>query len=335
MRLGMLVNDVDRVEPTQTTAMIARAALARGHSLAVFGVDDLTMHPDDRILATARTLAAEHPDLPGLCAALRAAPRASIDLDALDVVLIRTNPARPTVSQAGHDLAIALLAMHVDRGGLVLNDPVGLMRASSKLYLAALPPAYRPRTLVSRDPAAIRRFVQAEQGRCVLKPIRGTRGNDVFFVDGRQPDNLAQIIDVLVRSGVAMAQSFVPQAEQGDVRLVVMDGAPLIVDGHVAAIARRPSAGELRSNIAQGGVAEPPADLSGALAVAHAVGARLVRDGIWLAGLDLIGDQCVEINVFSTGGLRDANRFAGLDFAHAIVAGVEARHAVHQSAGSR
>lgn len=328
MKLGMLVNDPKAVIPTQTTAMIALAATKRGWDLRIFGLQGLSLDPDDHILATMRR-APTAPDLPTFCEALAAAPTETLDLGELDAVMIRTNPARPSADPASHELALWLLAMHVERGGLVLNDPIGLMRASSKLYLASLPPAYRPRTLVSRDPARIRAFVQEQGARCVLKPLKGTRGNDVFFVDARQPDNLAQIIDVLVRSGVAMAQSFAPGAEQGDVRLVVLEGEPLMLDGHIAAIHRRPPVGELRSNIAQGGVAEAPASLEGPLAVARAVGERLVKDGIWLAGLDVIGSQCVEINVFSTGGLRDANRFGAVDFTQPILDALARRVAAH------
>jgi len=324
MKIVLLVNDPDAVSPTQTTAMIALAAVQRGWDVRVVGIEGLSLDPDDRILAAARPIP-EAADVEAMCRALRDQPTDDVDLAETDAVLIRTNPARPSASPASHELALWLLAMHVERGGLVLNDPIGLMRASSKLYLASLPPEHRPRTLVSRDPARIKAFVVAQGGRCVLKPLKGTRGSDVFFVDARQPDNLSQIIDVLVRSGVAMAQSFAPGAEEGDIRLVVLDGEPLVVDGRMAAIHRRPGAGELRSNIAQGGSAEIPASLEGPLAVARAVGARLVQDGIWLAGLDVIGDQCVEINVFSTGGLRDANRFGSVDFTQPILDALKRR----------
>lgn len=324
MKLAMLVNDPIAVNPIQTTAMLAHAAAARGWTLHVVGIDGLSLDPDDRILATAR-VAQPTPDLPSFCERLAAQESQEVDLAELDAVLIRTNPARPSASPASHEFALWLLAIHADRGGLVLNDPIGLMRAASKLYLASLPQQFRPRTLVSRDPARLRAFVQQQGGRSVLKPLKGTRGSDVFFVDARQPDNLSQIIDVLVRSGVAMAQAFAPGAEDGDVRLVVLDGEPLVLDGRVAAIHRRPGEGELRSNIAQGGSAHTPASLEGPLAVARAVGARLVKDGIWLAGLDVIGDQCVEINVFSTGGLRDANRFGSVDFTQPILDALQRR----------
>jgi glutathione synthase len=53
--------------------------------------------------------------------------------------------------------------------------------------------------------------------------------------------------------------------------------------------------------------------------VAAAVGPVLVAHGIRLAGLDVIGDVVVEVNVFSTGGLFDAERFSGADFSGRIV----------------
>ena len=49
------------------------------------------------------------------------------------------------------------------RGVTVVNDPMSLHRATSKLYLEEFPEKIRPRSLVTRDPEAIERFV--ERGR--------------------------------------------------------------------------------------------------------------------------------------------------------------------------
>ena len=37
--------------------------------------------------------------------------------------------------------------------------------------------------------------------------------------------------------------------------------------------------------------------------------------GLRLVGLDFLGDKLCEVNVFSTGGLRDAEKFTGKPFA--------------------
>ena len=49
----------------------------------------------------------------------------------------------------------------------------------------------------------------------------------------------------------------------------------------------------------------------------------LAEDGIFLAGLDLIGDRIVEVNVFSTGGFHPAWRYYGREFTEAVIRRVE------------
>ena len=40
---------------------------------------------------------------------------------------------------------------------------------------------------------------------------------------------------------------------------------------------------------------------------------------MFLAGIDIVGDKLMEVNVFSPGGLGSAGGFAGVDFAAAVV----------------
>ncbi|MCB9177780.1 MAG: hypothetical protein H6648_11550 [Caldilineae bacterium] len=198
------------------------------------------------------------------------------------------------------------------------NAPAGLSRAASKLYLARLPAATRPRTLVASEAAALRGFVAEAPGPAVLKPLSGTRGAGVFRVTPEEP-NLGAILESLLAAGPVMAQDWVPGAEAGDTRVLLLDGRPLELGGQLAAIRRVPAAGDFRSNLHAGGRAEPAALDAAARATLAAIGPGLVADGLRLVGVDLIGDQVIELNVFSTGGLRDAERFSGQDFSDRVV----------------
>ena len=50
---------------------------------------------------------------------------------------------------------------------------------------------------------------------------------------------------------------------------------------------------------------------------------KLVQDGMFLVGLDIVGDQLMEINVFSPGGLGSAQKFEKVNFTHAVIAALE------------
>ncbi|MCA9669068.1 MAG: hypothetical protein KC503_25910 [Myxococcales bacterium] len=317
LRLCFVVNAIDDLVVTMTTFMLVRRAVAAGHTVHVTGVDDLGVARDGRLIAKACTIEAGSLGAEALTvAALRDTEVGWIELDLIDALLMRTNPARD--AQGAHETALALARVARDRGVVVLNDPDGLIRASSKLYLMQLDERYRPVTEVSRDVDRLLAFINGAPGRCVLKPLAGTRGRDVFVVEpGGQ--NLRQIAEVVTREGYGMAQHFVPEATQGDVRVVVMDGNVLEVDGKSLAVARVPHETDFRSNIHAGGHAEP-GEVTDAMREAIAAAAPfLARDGIFLSGLDFIGTRIVEINVYATGGFRDAERYYERDFTGAVL----------------
>ena len=50
---------------------------------------------------------------------------------------------------------------------------------------------------------------------------------------------------------------------------------------------------------------------------------KLVADGMFLVGLDIVGDKLMEINVFSPGGLGSSSQFAGVDFPAVVIEDLE------------
>ena len=183
----------------------------------------------------------------------------------------------------------------------------------------------RPATCVSQHPDEIRAFIESLEGPAVLKPLQGTRGGDVFFVSSARDPNLQQIIDVILRRSAVMAQARVPGAEEGDMRVVVLDGEILAIDGKEAAVRQVPAPGEIRSNIHAGGHPQPGRVDATVRRVVAAIGPKLVDDGLFLAGLDFIGGNIIEVNVFSTGGLRDAERYGGVNFSGAVIEAIARR----------
>jgi glutathione synthase len=316
MRVTFVLNRVGDLKPDQTTTALAVACAARGIDTGLVGADDLGIRPDGSVIACRAVV----PNVSAAELAARAAtlPRATAVWGTDDRVFVRVNPGREARTWVLPTM-LDLLDMARRGGTLVRNDPRALQRARSKLFLHLLPESIRPRTLVSRDPSELRAFVAENEGGTVLKPLDGTQGRDVFRIRAGQRDNLGQIVDLLTRSGFCMAQSFVPEAMSGDVRLILVNGELLRVNGRTAAVRRVPSGDDFRSNVHVGGrpqLEEPSESLR---EVARLAGEALVEQGIFLCGLDVIGHHVVEANVFAPGGLTDAGRFAGVDFTGALL----------------
>src|SRR5262249_51632675 len=153
----------------------------------------------------------------------------------------------------------------------------------------------------------------AELGEAVVKPLQGACGGSLFAVR-RDEENLREIVETVRRLGYVVVQERLAAAADGTIRLFMLDGKPLELDGRIAALRHVPLPGDVRSNFRISGTIAP-ADLDeDALRIAAAVGPQLAADGLFLVGLDIAGDRLLEANVFSPGGLTGAERLEGVPF---------------------
>ncbi|MBW2494387.1 MAG: glutathione synthase, partial [Deltaproteobacteria bacterium] len=118
-------------------------------------------------------------------------------------------------------------------------------------------------------------------------------------------------------------QEYLPAAQEGDTRLFLMNGQPLRHRGKYAAFRRVRTGDDMRSNIHAGGKLREATITDQHLRIAEIVRPKVVQDGMFLVGLDIVGDKLMEINVFSPGGLGSAQRFEKVNFAHAVIEALE------------
>ncbi len=326
MRIGFIVNDVSSEEGKFTTSRLGAAAVNRGHEVWVMGVGDLAYDPDGMIRARATSVAKPKygtsesytADLQG-----KKAVKRRITVDDLDALMLRNVPSDDYLSRPWAATVATEFARIAQRNGVVvLSDPNGLAKASSKMYFQLFPEEVRPRTLITRDREEIKHFAK-EEGKMVMKPLQGSGGASVFLVRKEDIPNLNQMIDAVSRDGFVIAQEYLPAAEQGDTRLFVMNGRPLRVKGKYAAFRRIRSGDDMRSNIHAGGIKAAAEIDSTALHIAEIVRPKLVQDGMFLIGLDIVGDKLMEINVFSPGGLGSAQQFEKTNFSAHVIEAME------------
>lgn len=327
MRLTVLVNSIDDLVARRATTLLARTAQRRGHEVRFAGVGDIGWGPRGPLLTECALV--DRGDDEASIAATRLQPRQTRAASPGDVVLIRTNPGRDGARRAHHDAALGLLELARQRGVRVLNDPAVLRRGNSKVLGLELPEAVQPVSLVSSHRDQVAAFVQESAGRCVLKPLVGSRGEGVHLVAANGVPahgvSVDEALDELLPSGPVLAQRFVPGAEQGDTRVILLDGEPLEVGGKLAAARRVPPPTDFRSNIHVGATAQAAVWTAALARAVEATGPWLRRMGLWLVGLDVIGDRVIEVNVFSPGGLGSASEFEAVDFAEAVITRLERR----------
>jgi len=325
MKLGFFVSDIQTEHPNYATTRLAREAVSMGHQVWYISAADFAYDPDELIYARAREVADEsEDDARVFLLALQDKPKTvRIEVDSLDVLFLRNDPTEDAARPWAQHIGITFGAVAAERGVIVVNDPAGLSLAMNKLYFQQFPEAVRPKTLVSRVADDIKRFVKQQDGTAVLKPLQGSGGQNVFLVKGESGANLNQMIEAVTRDGYAVVQEYLPDAARGDTRLFVMNGRPLEREGKYAAVFRKRAKDDIRSNMHVGGKAMKARITDEAMQLAEMVRPKLVRDGMFLVGLDIVGHKLMEINVFSPGGLHSACELADVNFAQDIIAALE------------
>ncbi len=231
------------------------------------------------------------------------------------IVLMRTDP--PVDADYLHDTQI--LSMAALQGALVVNAPQGLRDFNEKLAALHFPQCCPP-TLVSRDSAGLRAFVE-EHADVVLKPLDGMGGRSIFRSHAGDP-NLNVILETLTNNGrhLALCQRYVPEIIHGDKRILLVDGEPVDY-----CLARIPKDGEFRGNLAAGGHGEGRPLTERDRWIAAQVGPELRRRGMLFVGLDVIGDWLTEVNVTSPTCIRELDAQFGLNIAGTLFDAIEAR----------
>lgn len=289
MKLAFVIDPVSQLKAYKDSSVaMMREAAKRGHALYVMRQQDILLR-DRQVLAFAKPLqlAGDTPDWYQLGMAT------VTPLHAFDAVLMRKDPPFDTE----YLYTTHLLERAVAQGARVLNRPAALRDFNEKLAIARFPQFTVP-TLVSRRADVIKQFLN-EYGDVILKPLDGMGGAGIFRV--RNDDaNLNVIIETLTQleTRTIMAQRYIPEISAGDKRILLIDGQPVPY-----ALARIPAKGETRGNLAAGGrgVAQPLTARD--REIATTLGAVLRESGLFLVGLDVIGDYLTEINVTSPTGL--------------------------------
>lgn len=314
MRILFIADPLDafKIYKDTTFAMMAEAA-ARGHRLYACEPRHL-VYEAGIVEASVRAIdiVAEGPDDPRTDW-YRAGQDEVLALNSFDAVLMRKDPP----FDLEYVTATWLLELAERAGARVFNKPQAIRDHSEKLAIGEFAQFVAP-TLVTRDAARLRAF-HARHGDVILKPLDGMGGMGIFRIreDGL---NLGAVIEQLSENGARtiMAQRFIPEIKDGDKRILLIGGEPVPF-----ALARIPQGGEVRGNLAAGGLgrAQPLSERD--REIATTLGPVLARRGLLLVGLDSIGAWLTEVNVTSPTCFREIMTQTGFDVAGMFIDALE------------
>jgi glutathione synthase len=243
----------------------------------------------------------------------------------LDVLFLRNNPTEETDDRkwAEHS-AIAFARMVQQEDVLVLNDAFAMSHAYiDKLYFEELPSEIKPNSLITRDINDLLQFWESVGKQMVLKPLEGSGGQNVYLI-GEDKKNIHQIFETLISQGYVIAQEFLPEVSKGDVRVILMNGKILEEDGEKAVIRRlNKDKDEFRSNLSLGATAKKAKYTKKMQHIVEVTAPKLIKDGLFFVGLDIVDDKLIEINVLSPGGLDHCEEIGMPTFTTTIIEAIE------------
>ncbi len=284
MKLAFILDPLEELKTEKDSSLaMMREAAARGHAIYTLDQGDLLLRDAQAVMQAAPfSFSTGNPWY-------QTGEKQEYAPQQFDAILMRKDPP----FDAEYVVSTWLLELAEQQGARVLNRPQSIRDWNEKLSVARFP-QFAPPFLVTRQCKAIREFL-AIHGDIVVKPLDGMGGSGVFRLHA-DDHNIGVILETITHFGrrTVMAQRYLPEIKAGDKRILVINGAPVPY-----ALARIPKPGETRGNLAAGGtgVAQPLSVRD--RDIAETVGVELKKHGLFLAGLDVIGDFLTEINVTS------------------------------------
>ena len=310
IKLGMVMDPISQINIKKDTsfAMLLEAQ-ARGWELHYIELEDLFLS-NGQAYARTRTVEVQRDSEQWH----RFTGEQQIALSELDTIIMRKDPP----FNQEYIYATYILEQAEREGVYVINKPQSLRDANEKMFTAWFPQCCTD-TLVARHPQKIRDFLQQHK-EIILKPLDGMGGASIFLVRENDP-NLSVILETMTEHGqrFIMAQKYLPAIKDGDKRILMINGEPVPY-----CLARIPSSGESRGNLAAGGRGEgrPLSDRD--RWIAEQVGPTLKAKGLVFVGLDVIGDYLTEVNVTSPTCVQELDKQFGLNISGQLMDHIEA-----------
>ena len=328
MKICFVISDI-KTETCGTTVIILKKAHERGHEVYVMSVGDFVFHRDTDISLRCKKIppSVKADKVEDFWEQVQddALKSKIVHSQEMDILFLRNNPTEETSDRhwAEHS-GIAFARMIQQNGVLVLNDAFAMSHAFiDKLYFEELPSEIKPNSLITRNKEDLLKFWEDNGKKMVLKPLEGSGGQDVYLID-KDKKNINQILETLNSKGYVIAQEFLPKVSEGDVRVILMNGKILEEDGQKAII-RRVSTDktEFRSNLSLGAKAKKAKLTPEIEHIVSLTAPKLIRDGLFFVGLDIVDDKLIEINVLSPGGLNHCEAIGMPDFTNTVIDALE------------
>lgn len=318
MNICFIMYPWERVGSDDTTLRIIHEAFVRDHNVGIMIPSNLTIR-ENEVFGFVKMIKnmEKIPTDPVKFYSKVEFREELLPVSGFDVIFLRANPPVDPVMLNFLD--------SVKDDVLIINDIEGIRKANNKLYTAAMfdkDLGVIPKTYVSKNKDYLQKIIkESDQEKMILKPLDGYGGSGVIVLEKKAAQSISSLLDFYINGNsqqkYVILQEYIEGADQGDVRILMLNGKP------IGAMKRVPAKDDVRSNVHAGGTVLKHVLSKEEKKICELVGPRLVADGLYFVGLDVINGKLIEVNVLSPGGITRINKLNRVKLQEKVIDFVE------------
>ncbi len=322
MNICFLMYPWDEIEPEHdSTLSLIKECIARGYGVGMCAPSNLMIH--NSVTKAFCTVIKKMENVPNSQKAFykKAELREeNLPLAGFDVIFFRENPPLDPIMLNFLD--------SVKDDVFIMNSLQGMRVANNKLYTAAFGDSLSniiPLTHVSKNKKdLIKHIKNSNAEKMILKPLNGFGGSGVILIEKSAMKSINSLIDFYITSQdgsshYVILQEYIEGADQGDVRILLLNGEP------IGSMRRVPKSDDHRSNVSAGGSVQKHNLTKVEKALCKQIGPKLVKDGLYFVGIDVIGGKLIEVNVMSPGGITYINKICKAKLESKVIDFIESK----------
>ena len=206
-----------------------------------------------------------------------------------------------------------LLEVHKSKTNqpIFINDPSGIKNFTEKIF-----PLYfnkfMPYTIVTCRIDVFKEMLNRQKS-VILKPLYNKGGEGISKIN-LTDSNKEEIFKAIMKKykSPVIVQEFLKNVKFGDKRVILIDGLPMGV------LNRIPKKGDFKANLHLGGKAEKTQLTKKERKICNSLKKALIKNNLFLVGIDLISEKLTEINVTSPTGITQINELYNENLANKI-----------------
>jgi glutathione synthase len=293
LRIGFVMDPIESIRTDEdSTYLFMLESQKRSHEIIYMTIDDLFLAGDIPMakgFPIRVSLGKEYYEL---------GEGAPLALNELDAVFMRKDPPFDMEFYTA-----TLILSRIHNQTLVINNPDGIRNINEKTSTLRFPDLF-PETLITCKISLLENFLERMGGEMIVKPLFRSYGREILYIEAGSINSYTLLeMATQEETRFVMAQRYLHEVQDGDKRIILLNGEPI---GAVLWIPPEKCGNKPPIRTPWREVRTELSDRE--QDVCRTIAPFLKEEGLYFAGIDMIGGLLTEINITSPTCLHEINR---------------------------